>query len=92
MPNFWPNFPFYTSPPENTSKPFRGYTYCAPPVSAGGGGLNLLPNFQKGGAKQDFNFESGVAGKKRVTFFIGGCNFYKKNKLKSEIFNGKKSL
>ena len=27
-----------------------------------------------------------------VTFFQGGCSFYIKNKPKSEIFNGKKSL
>ena len=33
----------------------------------------------------DLNFERGVAGKK-------GGNFYKKTKLKSEIFNGKESL
>ena len=33
----------------------------------------------------------GVAGKEGVTFSRGGCNFHQK-KLKSEIFNGKKSL
>ena len=27
-----------------------------------------------------------------MTFFRKGCNFYVKNKLKSEIFNDKKSL
>ena len=34
----------------------------------------------------------GVAGKEGVTFFRGGCNFHQKKKLKSEIFNEKKSL
>ena len=35
----------------------------------------------------------GLLEKRRVTFFRGGCNFYKKRKkLKSEIFNGKESL
>ena len=57
--------------------------------------LNLLPNFKKkeGGAWQDLNFESGVAGKEGSNFFQGGRSFYKKkDKLKSEIFNDKKSL
>ena len=34
----------------------------------------------------------GVAGKEGVTFFRRVCNFYVKKKLKSEIFNDKKSL
>ena len=52
--------------------------------------MNLLPNFQKGGA-QDLNFEKGVAGKEGVTFFRGVAIFTKK-KLKSEIFNDKKKI
>ena len=56
------------------------------------GGLNLLPNFHKGGAWQDLNFETGVAGKEGRNFFQEGLQFYKKNKLKSAIFNDKKSL
>ena len=56
------------------------------------GGLNLLPNFQKRGAWQDLDFERGIAGKEGVTFFRWSCNFHKKNKLKSEMFNDKKSL
>ena len=36
----------------------------------GGGGLNLQPNFQKGGFDRTSSFR-GVAGKK-VTFFSGG--------------------
>ena len=54
--------------------------------------MNLLPNFQKW---------RGEDGKEGTTFFrresVGGegglgCNFYEKINLKSEIFNGKKSL
>ena len=63
---------------------------CISPLSAGG--LNLLLNFQKGGPWQDLNFESGVAGKEGGNFFQGELQFYKKNYLKSEIFNDKKSL
>ena len=40
-------------------------------------------------------FRGGLLGKKGVTFFRGGVwgySFYIKNKLKSEIFNDKKSL
>ena len=50
-------------------------------------GLNLLPNFQKGGKVTRPQFLEGIAGKKGVTFFRRGCNFYTKNKLKSGIFN-----
>ena len=32
----------------------------------------------------------GVVGKEGVTFFRGGCNFYVKDKLKSDIFNNRK--
>ena len=55
-------------------------------------GLNLLPNFQKGGAWQDLNFEMEVAGKEGGNFLQGGLQFYKKNKLKSrqDGFNGEK--
>ena len=42
---------------------------CTPPLSAGG--LNLLPNFQKGGIWEDFNFERGLPDKRGVTFFRG---------------------
>ena len=51
-----------------------------PHLSAGGRGkwLNHLPNFQKGRALQDLSFEKGIAGKERLTFFTGGCNFTKK--------------
>ena len=49
--------------------------------------LNLWPNFQKREAWQNLTFR-GVAG----TFLVG-CSFSKKkNKLKFEIFNNKKSL
>ena len=40
-------------------------------------------------------FRGSLLGKKGMTFFGGkggGCSFYIKNKIKSEIFNDKKSL
>ena len=54
---------------------------CTHLLSAGG--LNLLPNLQKGGAWQDLNFDRGVAGKEGGNFFQGGgggggLQFYKK--------------
>ena len=62
-----------------------------------GGELNLLPNFQKGGVGRTLVFRGGFVKKRGVTFLmgrggggVGGCNFYLKNKLKSEIFNDKK--
>ena len=71
----------------------------------GGGGLNLLPNFQKGGGLDGpLVFRGGWGGKGGgggggggwesggVTFLRKGCNFYIKNKLKSEISNDKKGL
>ena len=62
----------------------------------GGGGLKRQPNFQKGQAWEDLKFQSRLLGE-GMAFFTGGregrgCNFYKTNKLKSEIFNDKKSL
>ena len=51
-----------------------------------------------GGAEPPITFSKrvgaleGVSGKEGVTFFRGGCSFYVKNKLKSKIFNDKKSL
>ena len=57
------------------------------------GRLNLLPNSQKGGGL-DINFCRRVSGKEGGDIFEweGGCNFYVKDKLKSELFNDKKSL
>ena len=48
--------------------------------------------FKKGQAWQDLNFYRGLLGKKGWLFSGRGCNFDIKNKLKSEIFNDKKSL
>ena len=58
---------------------------------------SLLLNFQKGGAWQNVSpqilgSQRAAAGKDRGGFFLGGCSIYVKNKLKSEIFNGKKCL
>ena len=66
---------------------------CAPPPISAGGGLSLQPNFQKGGLDRISTFRGRLLEKSRVTFFRGrGCNFHIKNKLKSEMFNDKKSL
>ena len=46
--------------------------------------------FNKGGTWQDL-IRGGLLGK-RGDFFQGACSFYIKNKLKSQIFNDKKSL
>ena len=55
------------------------------------GWLKLLPNFQKWGLGRTSTLRGALLEKRGVTFSGGGggCNFYKKNKLKSEIFNDK---
>ena len=60
----------------------------------GGGGVETPTKFSKrgGGLDKTSTFRGMLLGERRVTFFSGGgCNFQKK-KLKSEIFNDKKSL
>ena len=61
----------------------------------GGGGLNLQPNFQKGrregGGLTGPQLSDGGCRERGTDFFQGGCNVHIK-KLKSEIFNNKKSL
>ena len=57
-----------------------------PPLSAGGGG----GGGRGGGVGKEPNLEREVAVKEGVIFFQGGCSFFIKNKLKSEIFNDKK--
>ena len=63
-----------------------------PTLSAGGRGLNLQPNFQKGGLEKTPTFRGELLGKKGVTFFRWGCNFHIKNKSKPEVFINKKTL
>ena len=64
---------------------------CTLPHSArGGGGVSPLPNFQKRGPSQDFNFHWRLVGKRRVTVLKRGCSFYIKNRLKSETSKDKK--
>ena len=65
-----------------------------PFLNGGGGGLSLQPNFQKGGLDKTPTFREELLGKKGGgggDFFMGCCNFHIKSKLKSEIFNDKKS-
>ena len=53
---------------------------------------NLQPNFQKGGGLDRTSTFRRGCWVRRGDFFQGGCSFHIKNKLKSEIFNDKKSL
>ena len=64
-----------------------------PPLSAKEGAVEPPTKFSKkgGGLDRISVFRRG-AGKERGDLFQGGCNFYIKNKPKSEIFNNKKSL
>ena len=61
------------------------------PLSAGG--LNFQPNFQMGGGGlyRTSTFRGALLGK-GGEFFQGVIQFSERNKLKSEIFNDKKSL
>ena len=61
-----------------------------PPFSAGG--VNLLPNFQKGGAWQDLHFDGGVTGKEGSNFFQGRLHFLQKKCTKIWNIYDKKSL
>ena len=60
------------------------------------GGVEPPTKFSKRGAltgpPSTFRGGLGVAGKKGVTFFRGGVQFFNKNKLKSEKFNDKKFI
>ena len=59
-------------------------------------GVNLVPKSYQNCKKERLHrssiFRRGLLVKKELTFFKGGCSFYIENKLKSEIFNNKKSL
>ena len=60
--------------------------------SSSSGGLNLQPNFQKGGGlDRTSTFRGGVLGKKGG-LFSERLQFSHKNELKSKIFNDTKSL
>ena len=63
---------------------------CTPPFLQGG--LSLQTKFQKGGLTGPQLLEGGLLRKRGITFFRGGCNCHIKSKLKSEIFNDKKSF
>ena len=62
-----------------------------PPLSAGGGGKPPTKFSKRGGLTGPTLLEGGCW-ERGGDFFQGGCNFHIKNKLKSEIFNDKKSL
>ena len=66
-----------------------------PPFCCRWWGMNVPPNFLKGvgGGGVVDRISLFIAGKVgAVAFFKGGCSFDIKNKLKSDIFNDKKSL
>ena len=54
--------------------------------------IKLPTKLSKRGALTRPEFLEGLAGKEARDFFQGGCSFYVKNKLKSEIFNYKKKF
>ena len=62
-----------------------------PPLSDGGR-VEPPTKFSKRGGLTGPQLLEGVAGKEGGEFFQGGLQFSHKNKLKSEIFNDKKSL
>ena len=73
--------------------PLHAHTFSA--EGGRGGGLNLQQNFQKGDFIGPQLLKGGLLGI-RGDFFQGwgegGVQFSQKNKLKSEIFNDKKSF
>ena len=56
------------------------------------GGIEPPTKFSKRGALTGPQLWKEVTGKEEGNFFQRGCNFYKKNQLKSKLFNDKKSL
>ena len=64
---------------------------CAPPLSpVGGGGVSSYQIFKKGGLDRVSVLRGGYWERGCNFFQEGGCSFYIKSKLKSEIFNYKK--
>ena len=61
-------------------------------LSAGGGAVKSATKFSKSmGLDRTSTFRGGCR-ERGGDFFHGGCNCHIKNRLKSEIFNNKKSL
>ena len=75
-------------------QPHEHSVHPSPPFLLGewGGVWACYETFKKGWLDRTTIFRGGLLGKRGVTFFQGGCIFSIKNKLKSEIFNYKKSL
>ena len=67
-----------------------GHSEQTPHLSAEG--VELPTKFSKRGGLTGFQFLEEGCWEKGGDFFQEGCSFYIKNKLKSVIFNGKKSL
>ena len=83
---YWCSYQFYLS---------SNKLHSVHPSSISAGVLILLPNFQRGLTRSQ-DLRGWLLGKIGVIVFEGGgrggCSFYIKNKLKSEIFNDKKGL
>ena len=62
-------------------------------MGGGGGGVEPPTKFQNRGLDRTSTVRGGLLEKRGVTFSRerGGFNFYIKNKVKSEIFNDKKT-
>ena len=66
---------------------------CTPPILPGGRGWGALPTkFSKWGDLTGTQFLEDACWERVGELFQGGLQFYIKTKLKSEIFNKKKSL
>ena len=85
--NFIPNFFLYVNTDIGNLLPWVLWHSVHPRFCWGG--LNLSPNFQKGGLDRTSTLRGGCWKRGGVTFFRGGLQFLHK-KLKSEIFNNKK--
>ena len=70
------------------------YYNCTPHFCRGAreGRLSVQPNFEKEAGLTGPQPLKGGCWERVACFFQGGCNCHIKNKLKSEIFNDKKSL
>ena len=79
---------------KNRNIPASQYAWCAPPPYSAGaeGGVESPTKVSKRWLDRTSTFRGGLLGKRGVTLFRVGCNFHIKNKIKSEIFNDKKSL
>ena len=65
----------------------RSHDILCTPVSVGGGVEPPIRFLKRWGGLTGSQFLEGVCWERGVTFFRRGCNFYVRNKLKSDLFN-----